>query len=110
KFKHIREVLVRRGRSFEELKRKDYALRDYLTYIAKYPDERGTVEVRLMASDVLAEQNRHQEILNILKPVDLTKTYNGLEAQVVEKQALANFNVERYPEALRKAEWLLRYD
>jgi tetratricopeptide (TPR) repeat protein len=110
RFKYIRESLVRRGRAFEELKKKDYALRDYLEYIAKYPSEPNTVEVRLMASDVLAEQAKHQDILKILKPVDLTRSYGGLEAQVVEKQALANFNVENYPEALRKAEWLLRYD
>jgi tetratricopeptide (TPR) repeat protein len=110
KFKYYREVLVRRGRTFEELKRKDYALRDYLDYITRYPDGSGTVEVRLMASDVLAEQSRHQDILKILKPVDLSKNHGGLEGQVVEKQALANFNIENYPEALRKAEWLLRYD
>lgn len=110
KFPTIRDVLVRRGRTFEELKKKDYALRDYLDYIKKYPDEKQTVEVRLMASDVLAEQNRHQEIISILKPVDVTKNLGGLESQVAEKQALANFNVENYPEAIRKAEWLLRYD
>ncbi len=110
KFRGIRDVLIRRGRAFEELKRKDYALKDYLDYIARYPDEKQTVEVRLMASDVLAEQSRHQDILNILKPVNVSKNLGGLEALVVEKQALANFNVENYPQALRKAEWLLRYD
>lgn len=110
KFPHLRDVLVRRGRSFEELKRKDYALKDYLDYISRYPDERATVEVRLMASDVLAEQNRHQDILNILKPVNVGQDLGGMEGQVAEKQALANFNVENYPEAIRKAEWLLRYD
>ncbi|MBS1961880.1 MAG: hypothetical protein JST04_06675 [Bdellovibrionales bacterium] len=110
KFKHIRDVLIRRGRAFNELKKKDYAIKDFMDYIHKYPDERQTVEVRLMASDVLAEQNKHQEILNILKPVDVNQNLGGLEGQVVEKQALANFNVENYPEAIRKAEWLLRYD
>jgi tetratricopeptide (TPR) repeat protein len=110
KFKNIRDVLIRRGRAFNELKKKEYAIKDYLDYISKYPDERQTVEVRLMASDVLAEQNKHQEILNILKPVDVNQNLGGLEGQVVEKQALANFNVENYPEAIRKAEWLLRYD
>lgn len=110
KFPHLRDVLVRRGRSFEELKKKDYALKDYLDYISRYPDERATVEVRLMASDVLAEQSRHQDILNILKPVNIGQDLGGLEGQVAEKQALANFNVENYPEAVRKAEWLLRYD
>src|SRR5690606_34683962 len=109
-FRGIRDVLIRRGRAFEELKKKDYALKDYMDYIARYPDEKQTVEVRLMASDVLAEQSRHQDILNILKPVNVAQNLGGLEALVVEKQALANFNVENYPQALRKAEWLLRYD
>lgn len=110
KFKSVRDVLIRRGRAFSELKKKDYALRDFMDYIAKYPDERPTVEVRLMASDILADQSKHAEILRILKPVDVSQDFGGLEGQVVEKQALANFNVENYPEAIRKAEWLLRYD
>jgi tetratricopeptide (TPR) repeat protein len=110
RFKSIRDVLIRRGRAFNELKKKDYALKDFTDYIRKYPDERHTVEVRLMASDILAEQNRHQEILDILKPVNVNRNLGGLESQVVQKQALANFNVEKYPEAIRKAEWLLRYD
>jgi tetratricopeptide (TPR) repeat protein len=110
KFASIRDVLIRRGRAFDELKKKDYALRDFLDYISKYPDEKGTVEVRLMASDILAEQSRHKDILSVLKPVNVDSNLTGLEGQVVEKQALANFNVENYPEAIRKAEWLLRYD
>ncbi len=110
KFRNIRDVLIRRGRAFQELKKKDYAMKDYLDYIARYPDEKQTVEVRLMASDLLAEQNRHADILRILKPVNVSVSNGGLEALVVEKQALANFNVENYPEAIRKAEWLLRYD
>lgn len=110
KFKSTRDVLIRRGRAFEELKRKDYALRDYLDYIGRYPNEKNTVEVRLMASDVLAEQSKHAEILKILQPVNVDRSLGGLEGQVVEKQALANFNIENYPEAIRKAEWLLRYD
>lgn len=110
KFKSTREVIVRRGRAFEELKKKDYALKDYMDYISRYPDEKDTVEVRLIASDVLAEQNRHADILKILKPVNVDQNLGGLEGQVVEKQALANFNVENYPEAIHKAEWLLRYD
>lgn len=109
-FKTIRDVLIRRGRAFNELKKKEYALKDFIDYIGKYPDERQTVEVRLMASDILAEQNKHQDILRILKPVDVNQNLAGLEGQVVEKQALANFNIENYPEAIRKAEWLLRYD
>jgi len=110
KFKNIREVLIRRGRAFLELKKNEYAMKDYLEYIARYPNEKGTVEVRLMASDLLAEQNQHAEILRILKPVNVNLAGSGLEGQVVEKQALANFNIENYPEAIRKAEWLLRYD
>ncbi len=110
KFKSTREVIIRRGRAFEELKKKDYALRDYLDYISRYPDEKATVEVRLMASDVLAEQSKHAEILKILRPVNIDQNLGGLEGQVAEKQALANFNIENYPEAIRKAEWLLRYD
>lgn len=110
KFKDIREVLLRRGRAYEELKQKQLALKDYLDYIGRYSDEPQTVQVRLMAADVMAEFEQHKEILQILRPVDVNQSHNGLVGHVVERQALAFFHTEQYPEALRKAEWLLRYD
>ncbi len=110
KFKEIRNVLLLRGKAYEELKQKNLALKDYLVYIDRYAHEPQTVSVRLMAADVMAEFNQHKEILAILRPVDLTKSHDGLVGHVVERQALAYFYTEAYAEALKKAEWMLRYD
>jgi hypothetical protein len=110
KFKEIRNVLLLRGKSYAELNQKNLALKDYLTYIDRYAEEPQTVSVRLMAADVMAEFSQHKEILAILRPVDLTKSHDGLVGHVVERQALAYFYTEAYAEALKKAEWMLRYD
>lgn len=110
KFKGVRETLMLRGKAYEELKKKDLALVDYMNYIAKYPNEKQTVAVRLMASDVLADQNRHADILKVLAPVNVNTNLDGMEGQVVQHQAMANFNLDNHGEALRKAEWLLKYD
>lgn len=110
RFKYFPETLVRRGKAYEELGKKDLALRDFLTFIGRYPNDPNVVEVRLYAADIYADQFKHDDILKILSPVDFSKPNNGLNAQVADKQALAYFKTNQYAEALRKAEWLLEND
>jgi len=109
KFKGNSEALVKRGRAYQELGKKDLALRDYYDYIAIYPRGEQVITVRLFAADLLFESQKFHDVLKILQPVDLTKDHQGLVWQVVERQGKAYFGLDQFAEALKKAEWLLAY-
>lgn len=108
-FKDWDEALFRRGQAYQELEKKELAIADYIAYTEKYPRGRQHVTVRLLAADLYKQKSQFTEVLRILQPVDIEANHGGLEAQVVERQAFANFNLERFPEALRKTEWLFSY-
>ncbi len=110
KFKDMRDVLLRRGRAYQELKKSDSAEKDYLTFISRYPNDLQIVPVRLMAAELQFDQNKYADVLKTLEPVDLKQNNSGLNGNVVEKQALSYFHLEKYSESIERGEWLVRYD
>ena len=110
KFKDTRDVLLRRGRAYQEMKKTDLAKNDYLTFIQKFPKDPQIVPVRLMAADILFDDNKYTEVLGVLAPVDMNEMNAGLNGAVAEKQSFSFFHLDRFPEAFAKGEWLLAYD
>lgn len=110
KFKDSRDVLLRRGRAFQELKKQSNAKEDYLEFIRRYPSDSQVVPVRLMAAEIQFDDNKYQEVLDVLQPINLNEINSGLNGAVVEKQAFSYFHLMKFAEAFQKAEWLLKYD
>jgi hypothetical protein len=110
KFRDLRDVILRRGRAYQELKKPEMAKLDYLDFIRRYPQDSQVVPVRLMAADILFDDSKYTEVLDVLAPVNMNELNAGLNGAVAEKQAFSYFHLSRFPEAFQKAEWLMQYD
>ncbi|RYZ63475.1 MAG: hypothetical protein EOP09_17615 [Proteobacteria bacterium] len=62
KFKDMRDVLLRRGRAYQELKAPALAEKDYLDFIARYPNDLQIVPVRLMVAELQFDESKFAEV------------------------------------------------